>query len=89
MSVESNVVFTLVLLSDWSKKVRATLSTTSDGYEPKPIVTCSRAFSRTSHETFVFVSIYDWFILCVALLLLVRVITLVLVLLHSFKIRSI
>ena len=44
MSVESNV-FTLVLLSVWSKKVRATLSTTSDGYEPKPIVTCSRAFS--------------------------------------------
>ena len=47
-SVESNV-FTLVLLSDWSKKVRETLSTTSDGYEPKPIVTCSRAFSRALH----------------------------------------
>ena len=55
----------------------------------KPIVTWSRAFSRAWRRLHVFALSSDWFLVLFRLLWLTRVITLVLVLLHSLKNRSI
>ena len=79
--------FCFISLSDWIKSSRHILNQSE--VKPKLIVTCSHAFCRAWHYWLVFALIGPFCFVFLFMLWLVRVITLPLVLRHSFGNRSI
>ena len=77
--------FCIATLCDWLKNLAPLL----DQSEVKPIVIYSHAFSRAWHGRHVFASSSDWFIWLFTTVVIGQIITLVLVLRHSNKNRSI
>ena len=62
MTIESNlrfIWFCITTLVDWFKKLAHFLSQSE--VKPKPLVTCSRMFSRALRRLHVFASSFDWF----------------------------